>query len=311
MSISVTVPASTSNLGPGFDLLGLALDRFLQVRAQATPAAAGHTWAERTGHAATWPASDDLVTRAFDAVFHARKRTPPPHRFSATSAIPVARGLGSSGAAVAAGLLLGNHALVAQGGTPFTPRELHPLGIALEGHPDNVTASLFGGCTLCLPPSSAPEEHAGALVLQPVAESLGFAVAWGAATTPTERARAVLPATVAFDDAKENPRRLALLLEGLRTGDAELLRLGVHDRLHHAARLALIPGGAETLAAAQAAGAFATAINGSGASLLAIGARAAMAPIATAMAAELARHDTQVEAHVHDIVRASPQVETS
>lgn len=315
MELRVTVPCSTSNLGPGFDLLGLALALHLEVRATPLPTGAeAHVWKARTGTAASWPlpdgAADDRVLRAFDAVWHAKDLAAPPHAFRAHSAIPIMRGLGSSGAAVAAGLLLANRALVVHGHTPLTPRELHPLGIAIEGHPDNVTASLFGGCTLCLPPN-AHDAPRGALVFQAVSETLGFAVVWGAATTPTERAREVLPRTLAFDAAKENPRRLALLLEGLRSGDPELLALGVHDELHHTARLALIPGGAETLAAARAAGAFATAINGSGSSLLAIGPAGGMAPIAAALATELARHDTDVVAHELAVVHGAPEVQAS
>lgn len=309
MSSRVRVPCSTSNLGPGFDLLGLALELALDLTCELTEGGAPGPLevAARKGWAAGWPQDDDLVRRAFRTVFEARGLTPPAARFTADSKIPVARGLGSSGAAVAGGLLLANHALRALGHAPLEAATLHALGIRLEGHPDNVTASLFGGCTLCLPPNDtdAPE---GALVQHPVAESIGFAVVWGAATTTTEAARAVLPPKVAFADAVENPRRLALLLEGLRTGAPELLRLGVHDRLHHAARLALIPGGAEALAAAEAAGAWATAINGSGASLLALGPVDGMQPIAAALGRALAEHDADVETHVLDVVRGAPVV---
>jgi homoserine kinase len=326
-TLSVRVAASSSNLGPGFDLLGLALDLFVEVNAQALPpTAANHTLETGATYAGGWPRTDNLLMRAFDAVWAARDVPPPAFHFQATSAIPVARGLGSSGAATAAGLLLGNQALPLYGHSPLPVEALHRLGIALEGHPDNVTAALFGGCTLCLPPSDVSLESALAIARQPdspatlkdsetmvwvpqsIHPEIGFAVAWGSATTPTERARAVLPATVSFADAKENPRRLALLLEGLRTRDPTLLKLGVHDRLHHEARLALIPGGRETLDAALQAGATATAINGSGSSLLALGIDGEMDAIREAMATTLARFDRDIQSHVLRVVRDFPRV---
>jgi len=137
---------------------------------------------------------------------------------------------------------------------------------------------------------------------------LGFAVAWSDATLATERARSVLPASVPFADAVENPRRLAMLLEGLRTGDPELLRIGSADRLHHRHRLALIPGGAEALAAADAAGAWCTAINGSGSSLLAIGPAAEAPRLAEVLRATLAEHDTGAVGHALALVEGEPQV---
>lgn len=326
-TLSVRVAASTSNLGPGFDLLGLALDLFVDVSAQAlAPTATEHTLQTGTNYAGGWPRTDNLLMRAFDTVWAARDVPPPAFHFQATSAIPVARGLGSSGAATAAGLLLGNQALAMYGHSPLSVEALHRLGIALEGHPDNVTAALFGGCTLCLPPSDVSLESALALarlpalpqtmqatetmvwVQQPVHPEIGFAAVWGSATTHTERARAALPATVAFADAKENPRRLALLLEGLRTADPTLLKLGVHDRLHHEARLALIPGGRETLEAALQAGATATAINGSGSSLLALGLDGEMDAICEAMADTLVRYDRDIQNHVLHVVREVPRV---
>ena len=307
-SLSIRVPCSTSNLGPGFDLLGLALGLFVEIEATPRPGEAPHHLTESAGFAAHWPIEGNLVLRAFDAVFHAAGLPAPTCDFRATSQIPVARGLGSSGAAVAAGLLLAEAQLVATGGRGLGTSALHELGISIEGHPDNVTASLFGGCTLCLPAASGRGAHATALVHQAVSDELGFAVAWADATLPTARAREVLPKSVPFADAVENPRRLAMLLEGLRSGDAELLRTGSHDRLHHDARLALIPGGREALAAADEAGAYMTAINGSGSSLLAIGAKADAPRLAAALGEPLARLDTNVTAQPLELVRGRPTV---
>src|SRR5205085_286756 len=121
-------------------------------------------------------------------------------------------------------------------------------------------------------------------------------------------ARGVLPRTVPFADAVENPRRLALLLEGLRRADPELLALGGEDRLHVRHRLPLIPGGAEALAAARESGAWLATISGSGSALVALGPRARREAIAEALRVELARADGEAHARVVEPVHGTPLV---
>jgi len=259
----VRTPASTSNLGPGFDFLGLALNLYLEVEWLGEAPAGEHCLERASGEARGWPEQDNLLLRAFDAALEHHRVPPRPSCFAVHSEIPVGRGLGSSGAAVAAGLWLG--ASLAGSEEPDL-RALADLGLALEGHPDNSTASLFGGCTLAVPCAEGQLR----VVRHPLCERLVFAVAWPDSTVPTEDARAALPEMVPFADAVENPRRLALLLEGLRRGDAELVRLGGEDRLHVAHRLELIPGARAALRAAREAGAWMSTISGSGSALIAV-----------------------------------------
>jgi homoserine kinase len=174
------------------------------------------------------------------------------------------------------------------------------MAVELEGHPDNVTPALCGG--LCLSfarPHGAPR----VLALEPD-PALAFAVAWPRATLPTTEARALLPGSVPFADAAENPRRLALLLEGLRTADPELLALGGEDRLHVPYRLLRIPRGAEALAAAREAGAWLATISGSGTGLFAIASHGRIAGVAAALGGALGG-----EARVVDVVRGGARVE--
>jgi len=276
---SVRVPASTSNLGPGFDLLGLALGLWLEVRA--TPIDGACHALARTGEGEReLPAEPerDLVLRAFERLRAARPFGGH-FRFDVRSEIPVGRGLGSSGAAIVAGLGLAR----AAGALDVDDGELLRLGIELEGHPDNVAAASTGGLTLC-----ARDSRAGWRVLTPpLAPRVGFAVAWPREPLETPRARAALPATVPFADAAENPRRLALLLEGLRTGERELIELGGEDRLHVRYRLPLLPGAERAFAAARAAGAWMVTLSGAGSGLVALGERGTLEPVARAMAEEL------------------------
>jgi len=269
---SVRVPGSTSNLGPGFDLLGAALSLELEVRLVGE--ASTHRFARLDGEAATWPEKDNLLFSAFDL---ARGGGAGGFVFEVRSEIPIARGLGASGAAIAAGLLLGS----AIRGRDVPRVELLRLGLPLEGHPDNLAPALLGGCRLAVPrESGAPH-----VLAQEVHPSIGWAVAWPDVRVPTSAARASLPREVPFSAAAENPKRLALLLEGLRTGEATLLREGIVDYLHAEHRLALVPGARGVLKAALGAGAYAATVSGSGSAQVALVPRGREALVASAMEA--------------------------
>ena len=161
-----------------------------------------------------------------------------------------------------------------------------------RGHPDNAAASLLGGCTL-----GVPHESGLTVVRQPVHPALGFAVAWPRARS-TPKKLAASPDKVPFADAVENPRRLALLLEGLRTGDPTLLALGSADRLHERFRRALIPGSDRACADAIEAGAATACLSGAGSGLVALGPIERMAAVAEALARPLAGGQGRVVAHV-------------
>jgi homoserine kinase len=280
------VPCSTSNVGPGFDCLGIALGLWLDVELVGAAASGAHELSAASGTASEWPTADNLLFRAFDLAFAERGIAPLHAEFRVHSEIPLERGLGSSGAAVAAGLMLANAFL----NTAFERAELARLGMQLEGHPDNSTASLYGGCTLGVPLGER------LFVLQPeLSSELRFAVAWSDATLATERARAALPAQVPFAAAVENPRRLALLLEGLKRADPELLAAGGEDALHVAHRLPLIRGGAAALRAARDAGAWLATISGAGSALVAITDDTRCAAVGAAMADALQQESEWTE----------------
>ncbi|MCA8981210.1 MAG: homoserine kinase [Planctomycetes bacterium] len=292
------VPCSTSNLGPGFDCLGLALGLWLDVELVGE-AGDAHELIAAEGTAREWPQASNLLFRAFDRVFAERELTAPRARFAVRSEIPLERGLGSSGAAVAAGLLLANEFVSDR----LAIGELARLGMELEGHPDNSTASLHGGCTLGVPLAG------GLRVLQPeLSPRLRFAVAWSDAKLATDRARAALPREVPFADAVENPRRIALLLEGLKRADPDLIAAGGEDRLHVPYRLPLIPGGAEALTAARDAGAWLATISGAGSALVAITDAACCDGVARAMADALAPHAEWTEHHALEAALGAPRI---
>ncbi|MEO0652668.1 MAG: homoserine kinase [Planctomycetota bacterium] len=258
-TLSIRVPASTSNLGPGFDQLGLCLSLWLEVELEEL----GRRGLEVEAPT-DWPApGEDLLWRALQCGAGAsdgglRERG---LRLRISSEVPIGRGLGSTGAAVAAGLRLGR----ALAGHPAVdPASLVADGIALEGHPDNITASLLGGLTTCVPLNG----DAPAIVRHPVHPSVGLVACWPPEPLETARARAALPDTVPFAVAVENARRLPVLLEGLREGDPRLIRIGSRDGLHEPYRLPLLSGAVEALSAAREAGAWSTNVSGAGSGLV-------------------------------------------
>jgi homoserine kinase len=291
-ALRVRVPASTSNLGPGFDQLGLALELFLDAEAHGPLDLAEHRLGTLEGMASDWVLEDNLLPRAFDACLE-KAGAPPAHfEFDVQSSIPLRRGLGSSGAAITAGLILANEWLGERG---LSLVELATLGFQLEGHTDNSTASLFGGCTLGI-----PLEDSQLRVLQPeVHPDLLFAVAWGPAEVATAQARAVLPSALPLDEVVRHLQRLPLLLEGLASADAEALRAGSWDRLHSPFRLPLIPGAGSALAAAESEGAFLATISGSGSAVIAAHDQREVATrLAATMARELAAAQGDSVSHV-------------
>ncbi len=262
----VRVPGSSSNLGAGFDCLGVALARYLT--AEFTPAGPQEPVALRIERRGTLHALDDraddrdLLVRAFRASLDILGAPSPSGALTVDSEIPVGRGLGSSAAAVIAGIAL------AAGAAGVSTEVGAALRTAqqFEGHLDNAAPSLLGGLVaVAHGDDGAP--HAFSLPLDP---QVGFAFAAPGAELATERARAVLPRTVPFGDAIHNLGAVAALTRALAVGDRELLRLGFSDRLHVRHRVALIPGAQEALAAALAAGAWGATVSGAGSGLLAV-----------------------------------------
>jgi homoserine kinase len=281
---AVRVPCSTSNLGSGFDCVGLAFDRYLDAGYEpaATAGAAGYEPASAAGGAGGEPAAsgklhirrggtlaslevapaDDLLVTVFLAELRRRGAGPVGGTLFVTSEIPIGVGLGSSAAAVVAGLAL---AAAACGTTLDRDAALASAAVA-EGHPDNAAPALLGGLV-----AVTYTEHSTPRALPlPLSGELGFAFAAPDVTVPTQRARAALPQHVPHSAASRNIGRVAALLYGLAHGDRTALAAGFTDELHVPYRLPLIPGAAAVVAAAAQAGAWATTISGAGSGLLAV-----------------------------------------
>lgn len=255
----IRVPCSTSNLGAGFDTLGLALDRYLTVEFE--PGDGGlHVLRSGTLSCLDGEDGDDLLTWAFSAVLTGAGADLG-GELRMTSEIPVARGLGASAAALVAGHELGRAVLAFDA----APGEAFRSAALKEGHGDNAAPCAFGGLQAVVPGG------AGFRVMRlELSSDLGFAYAAPAAGVSTELARAALPKHVDHAVATAGLGRLAALMRGLGTADPELIRVGFEDELHVPHRLPLIPGAVDAIAAGYDAGAWGVTISGSGSGLIAV-----------------------------------------
>jgi homoserine kinase len=272
--VTVRVPATSANLGPGFDALGLALTLHDHVTARVTP---GGLDVQVSGFGAHTAGAGErhLVVRAMRAAFEAVGAQPPGIAISCRNEVPHGFGLGSSAAAVVAGLLTAR-ALAGPDGLAALPDDRAVLALAaeMEGHPDNVAACLLGGLVISW------QSAAGvcAARLEPLA-GLAPVVCVPAVPLPTEAARKVLPAQVPHADAAANSGRAALLVAAL-TSRPDLLLAGTEDFLHQRYRAAAMPATARLIATLRAAG-VAAVVSGAGPSVLAL-------PVGMAAVADIA-----------------------
>lgn len=279
---TVRVPASTSNLGAGFDCVGVAVDRWLTVHV--TLGGDARATVDRHGTLATLDLlpERDLIVRGFVAACEATHVAPPRVRIEADSTIPVGRGLGSSAAACVAGALAANE-LLALG---LDPDAIVNVAANIEGHPDNVAPAVRGGAVLGVRTDATQSATAiAAWYVAPlrVDASLRLAFAIPDFEIATRSARSVLPRDVEFGTAVEAASRAAALIAGLASGDRSLLRAGFDDVLHVPHRRPLIPGYAAVVGAAIAHGAYGATLSGSGSSLVAVAPTSHAEAVATAM----------------------------
>ena len=258
MIVRVRVPATSANLGPGFDTLGLALTLYNELTLAPADAVTVVVRGEGQGRL---PATDaNVVARAARALFEAAGRRFTGVAIECVNRIPLSRGLGSSAAAWLGGMLGAN----ALAGTPLDRAALLSLAARAEGHPDNVAAALHGGVTV------ACETPTGVVaVAVPAPDNLRWVALVPEVTSTTAEARAVLPPTVPRADAVFNVQRASLLLASLQAKRADLLHAAMDDRLHQPYRVKLFPWMPAVVAAAREAGALGCVLSGAGPSLLA------------------------------------------
>lgn len=274
-SVTVRAPASSANLGPGFDVLAAALDVHLELEVSRGE---GRGIEVDVGDLDVPAGETNLCVRAFAALRPAEGLS-----FRLSSAIPVGAGLGSSGAAIVAGLVAAERMYELGIGGP----ELLARALALEGHPDNVAASYHGGFVICAAGGRGGTESPTTARIAVPAGLEGVLVI-PSEPLATAAARAALPAEVPLAEASFNVAHVALLVRGLSTGDRELISAGLKDRLHQPRRAPLYPRSIEILRQAQSLGALGATVSGAGPSVLFWTAADKSADVASALTAEVA-----------------------
>lgn len=245
----IRVPASSANLGPGYDVMAAAVALHLELEV------------EETGEFSVDPGGmevsvdrDNLIVRAFESL-----RPADGIAFRLRSEIPLARGLGSSAAAIVAGLFAADHLFE----LALSKEEMLAHAAEFEGHPDNVAAAIYGGFVICGREDSAPR----AARFDPPG-GLEAIAAIPAEAVPTEQARASIPAEIPIDDAVANVSAASQLVLGLRDGDLDLVARGLGDQIHQPRRRALYPRSMELVDGAKDLGALGATISGAGPTVL-------------------------------------------
>lgn len=229
MACTVSVPATSANLGPGYDSFGLALG--LRNEFSAELSSEWSVTIEGEGEGLLAADARNQVVDAMVRLFEEAGRPGLAASVTCKNAVPVGRGLGSSASAIVGGLMLADSLIQADTGQ----QRIFELAAQLEGHPDNVAAALFGGMTVCWSDGSGPN----ALCIEP-ARGLAAVISVSDMPLSTSAARAVLPDVVPHSDAAFNAGRSALLVMGISNGDVTLLREGLADRIHEQYRRGVV-----------------------------------------------------------------------
>lgn len=262
MDITVRVPATSANCGPGFDCLGLALNLYNTFTFESSKQ--NHFTYSFSGLGADLLEQEDptnnLIGYAMEQVFAVAHEPVRYGHITVTIQIPPSRGLGSSSSAIVGGLLLAN-AMVHH---PLDKEELLVIANRMEGHPDNVAPAIYGNMCCAL----SEKQHLVHTVI-PVPQDLQFAVVVPEITVSTEYARSVLPNHIPFKEAVHNVGYASILLTSFLTGQLEHLRIALQDHLHVPYRKRLIPHCDDVFEAAILHGAYGSTISGSGSTLIA------------------------------------------
>lgn len=256
--VTVFAPATTANMGPGFDSIGMALDMWNELTVERGDF---HVSIEGEGAAELPEDSRNLVVTGVEAAFHAAGKDVPPLRYICKNRVPHGRGLGSSSAAIAAGLIAGS----ALADADLKIEQIVTLAADLEGHPDNVAPAIYGGCTI-----GVHDGQRWIVDTVPVPNDLSAVVFIPDLLTNTHESRARLPDRIPRSDAVYNIGRAALLVSAMHKGRFDLLRQATQDRLHQPLRGQAFPALPRLIKAAMNGGAHGAFLSGAGPTVMAL-----------------------------------------
>lgn len=269
MKVSVKVPATAANVGPGFDCFGVALSLYNVITIEETvyPTTGlqiNIIGDEEEGTATSLvPTNKSNVTyKAIELLYNYTGQTPPALRINIQSGIPIAKGLGSSASVIIGGILAANRLL----GNPADEAALLSIANEVEGHPDNITPAMLGGFVI------SSSEDDGSIIYRKIKwpEDWKLTLCIPDYELATSISRSVLPTSVSFSDAAFNAKRCAMFIEALNTKDEELMKYALTDRLHQPYRSRLVPGFDDITASLKEVDVMGTVLSGAGPSILVI-----------------------------------------
>lgn len=269
MKVSVKVPATSANMGPGFDCFGIALSLYNTVTLEETVYPTNGLEINILGSQdealSTFTVPTDksnIVYKAVELLYNYTGQTPPALRINIQSNIPIAKGLGSSASVIVGGVLAANKLL----GNPADEAALLSIANEIEGHPDNIAPAMLGGLVV----SSVEDDSS--IIYRKIEwpDSWKLIIGVPDYELATQISRSVLPETVAFADAVYNAKRSAMFVQALHTKDKELMKLALQDKLHQPYRARLVPGLNEIIEELKQTDAIGCVLSGAGPSILVI-----------------------------------------
>ncbi|MBP2658705.1 MAG: Homoserine kinase [Firmicutes bacterium] len=260
ITVKVRVPGTTANCGPGFDTVGIACTIYSELELSLSDEGTLRIEIEGEGKGRIPTDRNNIIYQAVQAVLDKVGKPYQGIYLKLYNKIPLARGLGSSAAAIVGGLIAANQAT----GNTLTQEEIFSMATIIEGHPDNVAPAIFGGITISVMQGNQPVY----LRFMP-GKKLNMVVAIPEFNLSTHTARQVLPDTITMKDAVFNISRVALLIGALCKGEFHHLQYALEDKVHQPYRLQLIPGMQQVFDAAVAKGAYGAALSGAGPCLIA------------------------------------------
>ena len=261
-TVEVRAPATTANLGPGYDCLGMALDIWNRLTVSTLPAGSTPTvQVNGEGEGELAGDTDNLTYRAMAFLYDEADTPIPPLELVCQNGIPLSRGMGSSAAAIAGGLVAANALL----DEPFSANDLLEMAATIEGHPDNVAAAVHGGLRLVVMEDN--QIYTAPIRIPAELQAVLFIPENRIATVD---ARRVLPAEISVADAVYNMSRAALLVAAMEGNRPEYLKIATQDRLHQPYRETIFPPMKVIFAAARDAGALGVFLSGSGSTIMAL-----------------------------------------
>ncbi|MFZ5943485.1 MAG: homoserine kinase [Bacillota bacterium] len=257
--MQIRIPATSANLGPGFDCIGMALNLYNYIEFETNDDNKVHIEVDGLGAENLKKDESNLIYFAFKKAFAKAGKPVPGVKFVFTNNIPLARGLGSSSAAIIGGLVAANYLLENQ----LSIQDVLELAVEIEGHPDNVAPALLGGLVLC---TSADNKVLYKKIQPP--GSLSCSLIVPKFELSTKKSRDALPKQIPLQDAVFNISRMAFFVNAMLTGDLSMLKTAMEDKLHQPYRSVLIPGLKELLLKVNEIDVLGAAISGAGPSIL-------------------------------------------